>query len=434
MTPQDISQNHRLVSLAKLPRELEESRSPGDTLRIVRRSFAEADGLVASVWISTRDVPPGNYRVVGVETGGDAERDPFDAHKSKSAIEFGGALGAIIEHGSPQLLQNVDWSRDPALAESLSAFTSVIAIPLTTTHLPINWVLLAKKSPDRFTISDLESAVERAALVGTLLHNQVLTAELSLAHEQIDAEARQLGELQRALLPAALPRIAGFETAASYEPSGRAGGDVYDFFPLADDDDAGDTSPVPWCVFIADTAGHGLAASVVMAIVQAVLRSRPSGVASPAALLMHANRQLCSRGLEGFVTAFLGVYEPQIRRLSYANAGHPPPLHRHTSGEPISTLDAVASYPIGIDASETFAEATVQLAPGDMLLLYTDGITEAVGTTAEDQFGMARLTTVFRDAPNRPPDVIDRVRQAVRSHQAGQAPKDDETLFVARVL
>jgi sigma-B regulation protein RsbU (phosphoserine phosphatase) len=440
MNPQDLSQNHRLATLAKLPRDLERSRSPAETLRIVRRNFAEAEGVVASVWVSTRNLASGEYRVLGVEVGGEAERDPFSVQEAGSAVQSGGTLGAVIACGRPQLIQDVEWSsHEPSLSRSLGGFSSVIAMPLTTTHLPINWVLLAKKAPQRFTISNLEAAVERVALVEALLHNQILAAELSRAHEQIDSEARQLGELQRALLPAgaSLPSTAGLETAASYEPSGRAGGDIYDFFPLSDDSDLDHehhTRPVSWCIFIGDTAGHGLAASVVMAIVQAVLRARPAGVATAAALLTHANRQLCSRNIGGFVTAFLGVYHPEARRLSYTNAGHPPPLHRRSAGTRIETLNAVASYPLGIDAAETFEEATVQLARDDTLLLYTDGIIEATGKARQDQFGISRLTSTLRDAPDRPAEVVDCVQQAVRSHHGGQAPKDDETLVAMRIL
>jgi sigma-B regulation protein RsbU (phosphoserine phosphatase) len=441
MNPQDLSQNHRLATLAKLPRDLERSQSPAQTLRIVRRSFSETEGVVASVWVSTRNLPSGQYRVLGVEVGGEAERDPFSVQEAGSAVQSGGTLGAIIACGRPQLIEDVEWSSlEPSFSRSLSGFTSVIAMPLSTTHLPINWVLLARKPPLRFTVSNLEAAVERVALVEALLHNQILAAELARAHEQIDSEARQLGELQRALLPAAasLPSSAGLETAASYEPSGRAGGDVYDFFPLSDDhhdDNAKDQiRPVSWCVFIGDTAGHGLAASIVMAIVQAVLRARPAGVATAAALLTHANRQLCSRNIGGFVTAFLGVYDPEARRLSYANAGHPPPLHRRSAAIRIDTLNAVASYPLGIDAAEAFEEATVQLARGDTLLLYTDGIIEATGNARQDQFGIPRLTSMLRDGPDRPAELVDRVQQAVRSHHGGQAPKDDETLVAIRIL
>ena len=239
-----------------------------------------------------------------------------------------------------------------------------------------------------------------------------------------------------ALLPESLPRIAGLEIAASYEPLGRAGGDIYDFFPLDEghDDRAGaHATPSRWCVFIGDVEGHGLAAALVMAIVQAVLHVHPAAIATPAGLLMYGNRQLCSSRIGGLVTAFLGIYEPASRRLTYARAGHPPPLLRRAADGSIGALGAVGSYPLGIDASETFQEAAVQLERGDTLLLYTDGITEARGL-AKVLFGVDRLTRVFRDGGDRPAELIDRLREAVRAHEQGNAAEDDQTIVAARVF
>ena len=226
------------------------------------------------------------------------------------------------------------------------------------------------------------------------------------------------------------------EIAASYEPLGRAGGDLYDFFPLDDRQDGrADTTATPsrWCVFIGDVEGHGLAAAVVMAIVQTVLHVHPAGIATPAGLLMYGNRQLCSSRIGGLVTAFLGIYEPASRRLTYASAGHPPPLLRRAADGTISALDGVGSYPLGIDASETFQEASVELVRGDILLLYTDGITDA-RRTAADLFGVDRLTRVLRDGGDRPAELIDRLREAVRAHMHSETAEDDQTIVAARVL
>jgi sigma-B regulation protein RsbU (phosphoserine phosphatase) len=297
-------------------------------------------------------------------------------------------------------------------------------------------VILLKRPPERFATQDLEETVERAALIGSLLENQALVGQLKLAHERIDRDARHVGELQRALLPAVLPQIAGLEIAVSYEPSGRAGGDLYDFFPLDErhNDHAGvDAAPTRWCVFIGDATGHGLAAAVVMAIVQSVLHAHPAGIARPARLLAHVNRQLCRKHMDGLFTAFLGIYEPIPRRLTYANAGHPRPLLRRSSDGSVCPLDAVATFPLGIDESETFKEATVQLESGDTVLLYTDGITEARGAEG-DLFEQDRLTRVFRDGGERPAELIERLRKAVRAHEQGQNPSDDQTLVAARIL
>jgi sigma-B regulation protein RsbU (phosphoserine phosphatase) len=437
MIVQDLSHNLRVASLTKLTRELEQSRTPQQTMRTLHRGFAEAYGFVASMLLSTRGLPRGQYRVVQMQLEVGPLNDVFDEVPNEPGpVQTGGIMAAIISRPEPQLIQEVDWGSDAFFRKTLSRYPSVMAIPFAGDHLPMRWAILLKQPPERFTVSDLEEAMQQVALIGSLLENQILAGQLALANKRIELDARQVGELQRALLPRSLPRIAGLEIAASYQPSGRAGGDLYDFFPLdgRDIDQAhANAAPTRWCAFIGDTAGHGLAAAVVMAIVQAVLHAHPAGIARPASLLMHANRQLCRKSIGGFVTAFLGIYEPVRRRLTYANAGHPPPLLRRSSDESICPLDAVGSYPLGIDESETFKEAAVELELGDTILLYTDGITEARGT-GEDQFERDRLIHVLHNGGDRPAELIERLRQAVRTHEQGQTARDDQTLVAARVL
>jgi sigma-B regulation protein RsbU (phosphoserine phosphatase) len=434
MEVQDLSWNPNIASLRKLTRDLEQSRTPDQTLRALGRGFTETGGFVASMLLSTRGLPQGHYRVVRTRLSNDAQRYILGpAGEPNGPVQSGGIVAAITARPEPQLIQNVDWSRDPFFHETLHGYTSIIALPIFAERLPSNWNLLLKRAPERFTVSELEDTIERTAFAGALLENQLLAAELDRADRQIDREARQVGELQRTLLPASLPQIAGLEIAASYEPSGRAGGDLYDFFPLEEHHLRQSDTPTHWCVFIGDTAGHGLAAAVVMAVVQAVLHAHPARIARPATLLRHANRQLCSKPFGCFFTAFLGVYDPRQRRFTYANAGHPPPLLRRSSDGSIHALDEVGSYPLGIIASEAFEEATVQFEPGDAVLLYTDGITEARDSNG-DQFDPHRLTCVFRDSGDRPAELIDRLRQAVRTHEHGQQARDDQTLVVARVL
>jgi len=437
MDVQDLSQNLRIASLTKLMRELEQSRTPEETLRTLKRGFSEAYGFGASVLLSTRGLPQGHYRVVQMSLEAGTLNDPsWQAPDEPGSVQSGGIVAVIIGCPEPQLIQEVNWSSDPFFHETLRGYASVIAIPFAGDRLPMTWVILLKQAPEQFTVLELETAVERAALVGSLLNNQVLAGQLARANERIDQDARQVGELQCALLPATLPQIAGLEIAVSYEPSGRAGGDLYDFFPLNEDvngnvNDNG--APGRWCFIIGDAAGHGLAAAVAMAIVQSVLRAHPAVVAGPADLLIHANRQLCHKNIRGFFTAFLGIYEPATRRVTYSIAGHPPPLLRRSSDGTICRLAEAVNYPLGVDESETFKEATVQLHPGDIVLLYTDGITEARGTDG-DLFGLDRLMPVFRDGGDQPAELIAHLREAVRKHEDGRTPKDDQTLVAARTL
>lgn len=437
MTVEIPSATSRIESLGRLTRKLQQSSTPEETLRALQRGFGEVDGFVGSILISTRGLPPGRYRVIRLQLTDEPQHELFVGKQVQSHFSGStGVLGPILAQREAQFVQDVDWSRDPVFHEILDRYSSVIAIPLAGDRLPMDWAILLKKSPQRFSVTDFEEAVERAALVTPLLENQIRAGELALAHHKADCEARQVGELQRALLPALPPPSCGLEIAASYEPSGRAGGDLYDVFPLEDGHgEPGDAKSRPsrWCIFMGDIAGHGLAAAVVMAIVQTVLHARPAGIATPENLLIHANRQLCAKGLGGFVTAFIGVYDPTLRRLTYANAGHPPPLVRRASDGSIRPLDQAANYPLGIDDAETFKQAVVQLEQDDMILLYTDGITEARAADS-DLFESDRLTRALSGGVDRPGELIERLRTAVRAHEQGEAARDDQTMLAARVL
>jgi phosphoserine phosphatase RsbU/P len=338
MEVQDFSQNRAIASLTKLMRELEHSRTPEQTLQTLDRGFTDAYGFVASMLLSTRGLPRGQYRVVQLRLEEGILNDyAGEATDESGPVQTCGIVAGIIGRSEPQLIQNVDWASDPYFHETLNGYSSVVAVPFVGDHLPMSWVILLKWPPERFTVLDLEAAVERVALVGSLLENQALAGQLALANKRIDQDARQMGELQRALLPATLPQIAGLEIAVSYEPSDLAGGDLYDFFPLDqrhNDHVGADATPARWCALIGDATGHGLAAAIVMAIVQAVLHAHPAGIARPASLLAHANRQLCQKRMSSLFTAFLGIYEPSTRRLRDAWERGYLKLVVHTSSPP----------------------------------------------------------------------------------------------------
>jgi len=338
-------------------------------------------------------------------------------------------VASIIKNPRPHIINDIDWATDPNFHKALTGYRSVMAIPFDGDRLPMSWTILLRRSQENFTALELEQAVARVVLVGALLESQTLAQELGRANERIDKDIRQVAELQRLLLPDPLPRINGLEIAVSYDPSGQAGGDLYDFFPL--DDDAGAFGR--WCVFIGDASGHGSAAAVVMAIVQTILHGHPLDVRGPADLLMFANRHLCRKKIGGFVTAFLGIYEPDSRRLVYASAGHPPPLMKTAIDGKVTALDAVAGTPLGIDPADSFEAATVQLRAGDTLLFYTDGITEARDAD-HTMFEFERLEREFLECNDRPDELIKYLRDLVNAHQRGQKPVDDQTLVAARIV
>jgi len=430
MERQELSHNGRIQRLAELTQELRQSHTTEQTLRAFEHGFAEGGQPLISLFLSTRGLTGGQYRLIRMALPGPHETS-VDPMARTDAIHRGGIVSAVIDTQEAQLIQDVDWSDDWFFHEFLKEYGSLIAIPVANSQLPMNWVLLLRKAPHRFTVSDFENAMERVVLGGALLENQLLTADLTRAHKLIDREARQVGKLQRALLPDSVPQIAGLDIATSYEPCSRAGGDLYDVFPLKNLD--ADSAPNRWCILIGDAAGHGLAAAMVMAIVQAVLRAHPAGISSPAALLSHANRQLCSQRIGGFFTAFLGIYEPATRRLVYANAGHPAPLLKSATTGSFAALDAVLNFPLGIDEIERFEESAIDLQAGDDVLLYTDGIIELRNAHGEF-FNQDRLDRLFACGNNGPDSIVRRIRAAISAFNPDQPAPDDQTVVAVRVL
>jgi sigma-B regulation protein RsbU (phosphoserine phosphatase) len=417
--------NPRIANLQQLMQALGSCRTPLQTLRTVRRAMVDAFGSRGWIMLSTRGLGDGEYRIVPFLLGGrDADDcDPWAAERDLT-VHRGGVIGAIIRHPHPRIVNDVDWAGDPQFSRALAGYTSLAAIPLVGEALPMTWVLLLKRHPKRFNNEELEHAVLRTAIIGSLLESKALATELARANARIDVDTRQVGELQRSLLPQPLPQIPGLSIAASYEPCGRAGGDLYDIFSL----DHGAASHSRWCLLIADASGHGLAAAVVIAMVQSILHAHPPQVTGPADLLVHVNRHICRKKIGGFVTAFLGIYEPATRRLTYASAGHPPPLLKGRMDGRMSRLDAVGSCPLGIDSEATSAEATVRLHAGDTLLLYTDGITETRNSRGE-MFCEERLQQALDDYRGGPEVVIDRLKKLVIRFRQERASLDDQTLL-----
>jgi sigma-B regulation protein RsbU (phosphoserine phosphatase) len=270
----------------------------------------------------------------------------------------------------------------------------------------------------------------QAGLFGRGTTNLVLRNQLASALEALDRELQAVGEIQRSLLPATLPDIPGFELAAHYQTSARAGGDYYDFFPL----DGGG-----WGIFIADVSGHGTPAAVLMAITHAIAHAKPGTHTPPALLLDYLNDRLTRSYTRGgtFVTAFYAVLDPGQRTLTYCRAGHNPPrLVRKGS---VLSLDETGSLPMGILSGQQFEQSTVALEPGDLLLLYTDGIVEAAAPArssgGRDFFGTERLDALLLDcSAASAAECVQRVTEALSAFCGGMTPVDDQTLIAMRSL
>ncbi|HEY1599667.1 MAG TPA: GAF domain-containing SpoIIE family protein phosphatase [Pirellulales bacterium] len=256
-------------------------------------------------------------------------------------------------------------------------------------------------------------ALDRARLVERSRRNQAVEASLQIARD-----------IQRGFMPGQLADIAGYDVATWWFPQQAVGGDYCDVLPLR----GGDTG-----LIIADVSGHGLGPSLLMASTRAALRALLLDHSSPEVLLRLLAESLASDLVDGhFITMVVAVLDPVTHTLSYANAGHAPALHYMRSADCFVPLKATG-LPMGVADKPDFPAAPpLRLAAGDMVVLCTDGIVEAMD--AEDRpFGLARLEQVVREHAEEPmAELVRHVGEQVEQFYVGDHPADDLTILVAR--
>ena len=224
-----------------------------------------------------------------------------------------------------------------------------------------------------------------------------------------------------------MPQIEGVELAAFSRPAQIIGGDYFDFVRFRDGCHG---------LVIADVSGHGVAASLLMASIQTALHALVPANNSPAAVMRELNRIFYHNiHFTTFVTVFLGRIDTDSGTLTYCNAGHNPPLivHGHSNAEAeISWLPPTGAA-IGLVEGNPLSDASAELGAGDLLLLYTDGVTEAADRS-DEEWGTERLAKVVQaHAADPVSTVIQSIRDALRDFTDGQTPEDDTTLVACRI-
>ncbi|MCW2952831.1 MAG: Serine phosphatase RsbU regulator sigma subunit [Conexibacter sp.] len=269
----------------------------------------------------------------------------------------------------------------------------------------------------------LNKPLEPHALEMRLIAASRVTAlhrSLRLRQQQAEQEVELAAGVQRSLLPGSPPHVNGGSVAGRCFPATNVGGDCFDYLV----DGAGRLA-----LFIADVAGHSISSALLMAMGRSALRREIAAGASPADVLTATNHAMYGDLVttELFITMFCARYDPASGLLEYASAGHNPPLLR--TGADVVELDA-DGVAIGILDGVEFEACTVSMAPGDRLLLYTDGAMEALDEAGE-QFGEPRLHALMKAYPGLTPGrFVDHVYAAVGAH-AGDAPQQDDITLVA---
>lgn len=240
--------------------------------------------------------------------------------------------------------------------------------------------------------------------------------------ERKESELRIAAEIQTSFLPRTTPEIPECEIAAFTHPAKEVGGDFYDFVDLGEG---------RYALVIADVAGKGVPAALYMALSRTTVRTVARGCHAASETVRRSNDTIIEdAGSVSFVTLLYAVFD-EARTLTYVNAGHNPPVLRRRGGT-TETLEPTGPV-IGFLEDMEFEEVTVPLRPGDLLVFYTDGVTEAENREGT-MFGEERLYAVIEAAAGRPAaEVAEAIRDAVAAF-AGDAPQfDDITVVVLRV-
>jgi len=417
----------RLAMITEMMREMSLQDDPQAMVRSYGervRKLMPSDGWVS---LSRRGLEAPLYRITRASIWPEAI-DPWK-EKDRLPLLEGGLLGVLLYGDEPRIIDDIEpllKPDDPAL-EYLQGQRSLMAIPHYDKGVGLNMVVTMSKQPGAYDPEQFPERYWMSSLFGRATQNLVLSDELKRAYEIVERELNVVAGIQRSLLPKTLPVIPGLELAAHYQTSQWAGGDYYDFFELPGG---------RWGFLIADVSGHGTPAAVMMAILHSLAHGHPGHPEPPSALLEHVNKRLFASytaANEVFVTAFYGIYDPIERQFSYSCAGHNPPQLRRCSLGRVDSLEDVGGPPLGLFENVEYAPAQVTLCPGDTLVLYTDGVTEAMNRESK-QFGLEMLNEVLTRCTLGASEMRDAILEALDRFTDSTAALDDRTLLVAKVL
>jgi sigma-B regulation protein RsbU (phosphoserine phosphatase) len=246
------------------------------------------------------------------------------------------------------------------------------------------------------------------------------------AERVLSRELAQAAEIQRRLLPSAPPAVPGLDLAGYNLQTRTVGGDYFDYLPFGNG----------MALVVADVAGKGMPAALLMASLQAhtqaitELGGELGG--DPASVVAKLNRAITRSTPDNrFVTFFMAVFDPAASTLTYCNAGHNPPLLIRSDGS-VERLEEGGTV-LGLFAAAAFQDKTIRFDPGDLLILYSDGVVEACPANGAEEFGEDRLLRIASESGSlEAPRVIERVIEALRAWSGDGSFADDVTLVLAR--
>ncbi len=302
---------------------------------------------------------------------------------------------------------------------------SILCVPLVTKDVVTGVVYVDNRlQAGIFTPDDLELLSTIASSAAIAIENARLY-QVAVEKGRMEQELQMAHQVQASLLRCAMPRIPGWEFASRWRPAREVAGDYYDLILL----DKGQLGLV-----IADVSGKGMAAALFMALTRSVIRACAGRSSTPADGIAHANRLICADSSGGmFVSLFYGLLDPRSGQLTYVNAGHNPPLLYRSEEDQLTELSPTGVV-LGVVEDAHYDQRTIQLDPGDFILLYTDGVTEATDRQGQE-FGEERLRSIVHQRRASPlAETVVALEQAVGEFVGTAPASDDITIAAAKRL
>ncbi len=304
---------------------------------------------------------------------------------------------------------------------------SILCVPLKLKEKALGVIYVDNRlQAGIFTQADLDLLNAIASSAAIAIENARLY-QVAVEKGRMERELQMARKVQASLLPQEIPVHPGWEFASRWQPAREVGGDYYDFIPVKGG---------LMGVLIADVTDKGMPAALFMASTRSIMRATMPRAASPAEGITHANRLICAESDDGlFVTLFYIVVNPVTGEAIYVNAGHNPPIlyqkGKDTNPGQLARL-SFTGVQLGMETNSTYKQHSFYMNPGDFLLLYTDGVTDAENPEGQD-FGMQRLQDiVLRAGSKNAENILEDLQREIETFTGPTAPIDDFTLVVVK--
>jgi phosphoserine phosphatase RsbU/P len=331
-----------------------------------------------------------------------------------------GLVGYAAQHKEAVLVPDV--SKDARYIKLNEETRSELAVPLIYKDKVIGVLDLEHTRRGFFTEDHKRTMTTLAAQIAIAIENARLYEEIARQERRLERDLSLARELQMRLLPASYPKLENLEVAAKFVPARAIGGDLYDFLHY---------SLSRAAIVIGDVSGKGAPAAIYAALVSGILRSHAPIEPGPAEMLSAVNFSLSERRIEAqFVSLIYAVWDDSNRTLQVANSGLPRPIYCHNGK--LERIEATG-LPLGLFDEAEYDEFTFKAKPGDLFVLFSDGILDARNRAGE-LFGRTRLEKIVSGIMDTPIEtVVDAIFTAVAAHSSGVETFDDQTVVALRV-